>query len=116
MSKPIRVLPEDDDIREEWTRDVDEARIVTAIRFRRDNDWPWQVSVPAAEFVREEPLEGELSERVLLALRGVRGVNAAHHEDREVWVVSGRPSGKALVAAAGGAVDELAERIRAVIE
>jgi hypothetical protein len=113
VSKPIRILPEDDAIREEWTRDVDDARIVTASRFRRDNDWPWQVCVPAAEFLRDKPLEHELNESVLHALLGVRGVSAAHHEDREVWVVSGRPRGKALVAAAGGAVDGLADRIRA---
>ena len=126
MSDDIRqIQPEDPEILEEWLRETDEpeVRAVGACRVAhwRDEavDWPgegdgWTVSVWAMEFVRSEPLESELRRRVLDALRGVSGVTQVAEHDREDWFLTGRTSGQALVVAAAQAVDELADRIRAV--
>jgi hypothetical protein len=68
----------------------------------------WQVFVAAMEFVREAPLESELRRRIAAALRAVEGVGSAEEEDREVWFVTGTPSGDALLRAAQQAVDDIA--------
>lgn len=116
----IRVEPEDDEIAEEWTRgdaDLDpETRGVIANRWRDEDDWPWQVFIAAAEFVRQEPLESELEARLIEGLRRVDGVEDVAREDREVWVVRGHPTGAALVDAAAAVVDELAPRMRQHID
>jgi hypothetical protein len=72
----------------------------------------WNVTVAVMEFVREEPLEGELRRRIAAALRSVEGVESAEKMDREVWFVTGTPSGEALVRAAAGVVDFLAGQAR----
>ncbi|ARC58514.1 hypothetical protein AS850_15610 [Frondihabitans sp. 762G35] len=112
MSKPIRVRVLDDEVEQEWIRDGEDYEGVAALKIRGEKEWPWQVAVAAAEFVREEPLEDDLADAVTSALRAVRGVVEVEHEDREVWIVSGRPRGKALVVAAAAAVDGLADRLR----
>ena len=70
----------------------------------------WNVTVAAMEFVREEPLEGELRRRIAAALRSVEGVESAGEMDREVWFVTGTPSGDALVRAVAEVLDDLAEQ------
>jgi hypothetical protein len=97
---------------EAWERVTDDwdARGVEAARF--DFTGGWNVTVAVMEFVREEPLEGELRRRVATALRSVEGVESAEEMDREVWFVTGTPSGEALVRAAAEAVDGLAGQAR----
>jgi hypothetical protein len=115
MSRPKRDREqEDEETSQVWTRgaESDEVTAVGALRLRDEEEWPWQVVIPVAEFIRDEPLETELVEAVTRALLGVRGVREAAQEDREVWVVSGRASGKALVAAVGKALDRLEPRLR----
>jgi hypothetical protein len=122
MSYAIRRVdePADDSIAEEWTRAVGEPRAEevhgASAHRTRTPAWPWHVTVSAMEFVREEPLESTLRERVAGALREVAGVEGVEEEDREVWVVSGSPSGEALVAAVAEVVDALADEIRAHID
>jgi hypothetical protein len=65
--------------------------------------------------LRGDPLEAELRQRIDSALRGVDGVGDVAEEDREVWYVTGTPSGKDLVRAAAQVVDDLAGRARALI-
>jgi hypothetical protein len=60
------------------------------------------VGVAVAEFVRDGPLETELREQMAAALEAVDGVGSVWEEDREVWIVTGTPSGEALVDAAAG--------------
>ena len=75
----------------------------------------WNVTVAAMEFVRQEPLEGELRRRVATALRSVEGVESADEMDTEVWFVTGTPSGEAQVRAVAEVLDDLAEQTRAHI-
>ena len=56
-----------------------------------------------------------MRQRIGSALRGVDGVAEVAEEDREVWYVTGTPSGEALVRAAAQVVDDLAGRARAHI-
>jgi hypothetical protein len=101
-----------DDADEAWERVTDEpdTRGVEAVGLGEMIGW--QVIVAVMEFVREEPLEGELRRRIAAALRSVDGVESAGEEDREVWFVTGTPSGQALVRAAAAVVDDLADRTR----
>lgn len=108
----------DDEFAEEWERETDDPDVlgVGAIKWVDDDEWPWQVTISAMEFVREEPLEGELRQRLNAALASVPNVAEVDEEDREVWVVAGEPSGDALVRAASTVLDEFAGRIRAHIK
>ena len=91
----------------------DDLRAVHAVRIRESMGWPWYLSLGAAEFLREEPLETDFREAVTSALRGVRGVRAVEQEDREVWLVAGHfISGKALVTAVDRALTLLEPRMR----
>jgi hypothetical protein len=103
---------------QEWVRHTDDQEIrgVGALQTHSDGPWSWQVSVWVAEFLREEPLEGELRAAVDRAIRSVAGVTDVTEEDREVWIVTGHPSGEELVRAVGDAVDELAPRARAHLD
>ena len=115
MTEPIRRVPEGElmDGLEAWQRLTEEpdVRGVEAIRLD-DAEWPWIVSVWVMEFVREDPLESELRDAMLAALRRVEGAAAVAEEDREVWIVAGTPSGEALVRAAAEVVDAMADRTR----
>jgi hypothetical protein len=98
----------------EWRRVTDDPDVLGVSASPDDVNVAdgWQVWVNAMEFVREEPLEGELRRRIAGALLSVAGVEMAEELDREVWVVTGAPSGEALVGAVGAVVDDLADRIR----
>jgi hypothetical protein len=61
-------------------------------------------------------LEGELRAMVDQAIRSVPGVTEVAEEDREIWILSGDPSGEALVRSVGEAVDRLAPRARAHLD
>ena len=67
------------------------------------------------EFVKQDPLETEIRRRIGGALRAVEGVITADEQDREVWFVTGTPSGRELTEAAARVVDELANETRATI-
>ena len=111
MSDRIRRLTEDEvDGDEGWIRETDEPELRDLEASRYDEDW--QVTVAVAEFLREEPLEGELRRGMASALNGVAGVVAVDEEDREVWRVEGSPSGQDLLRAAARAVDALADAAR----
>jgi hypothetical protein len=110
-----RVQPSDPEIEEEWLRDTDEPEIRGVEAFRNDASGGWLVGVRAMEFMRQDPLEGELRERIPQALRAVSGVVSAEEHDREKWFVTGTPSGKALAQAAARVVDDLADRTRAAM-
>jgi hypothetical protein len=118
-SDDVRRVPDDEvDGEEGWDRLTDdpEVRRVEALRWHGASEWPWQVTIWAAEFVREEPLESEFRRTIDAALRAVPGVTNVTEEDREIWTVAGSPSGEGLVRAAADAVDSIADRIRAHIE
>ena len=52
---------------------------------------------------------------ILAALRGVAGVTSADEHDRELWFVTGAPSGRSLMEAVAVVVDDLAERAQAEV-
>jgi hypothetical protein len=97
---------------EAWERVTDDwdARGVEAARF--DFTGGWNVTVAVMEFVREEPLERELRRRSAAALRSVDGVESAEEMDREVWFITGAPSGEALVRAVPAEPDDVRDRSR----
>jgi hypothetical protein len=104
-----------DDADEAWERVTDEPDALGVEAVGLGEMAGWQVTVAVMEFVRKEPLEGELRRRIAAALRSVDGVESAEEEDREVWFVTGTPSGQALVRAAAVVVDDLADRTRGYI-
>lgn len=107
--------PADSEIGEEWLRRTDEPDLRAVSAARVDRIGGWQVSVWVMEFVRSDPLESELRQRIGNALQAVSGVTSADSQDREVWVVTGTPSGQALVEAAAHVVDDLSDRTRAYL-
>jgi hypothetical protein len=106
----------DSDLPEEWIRETAEPEVRNVGALKMIEADAWQVTVWAAEFVREEPLESLLRKRMHQALRSVEGVTRVAEEDREVWLVSGSASGADLTRAAAAVVDELADQIRHHIE
>ena len=119
MPDEIRMMAsQDDEILAEWVREGDDPDIqmVDVCQLARGGEWPWQVEVAAAEFVREEPFESEFRDRIDQAIRSVPGVQHVVEEDREVWLVSGNPDAEHLVRTVADAVDALAEGIRAAME
>jgi hypothetical protein len=76
----------------------------------------WSVGVAVAEFLRADPLESELRQQMGDALRAVDGAERVWEDDREIWGVTGTVSGEALVRAAAGVVDHLADRARAYLD
>jgi hypothetical protein len=111
---PEKVPAQDDEVAEEWIRRTSETDVrgIGATKWRGSSEWPWRVTVSAAEFVREDPLERVMRDAIDAALRGVPGVRNVAEEDREVWLVAGDPTGDALVRAAGEAIDRLQADIR----
>ena len=128
MSDRIRqVEPDDAEILQEWVRetDEDEVRGVGAYQVANWHDdlrgWPadrdgWMVSVDAMEFVRSEPLQSELRQRIMAALRAVKGVTDVDEHDREEWILTGVTTGEALIQAVAEILDDLASRIRDVLD
>ena len=102
-----------DGVDEAWERVTGEPQVRGVEAVRIDFAGGWNVTVAVMEFVREDPLESELRRRIAAALRSVRGVQTADEMDREVWFVTGTPSGDALVRAAAEVVDDLAGQTRA---
>jgi hypothetical protein len=113
-----QIEPLDDEIAEEWLRDIPagvahDAQGVDVTKQAGAGEWAWRVTVSAMEFIREDPLESMLRAEIVTALRAVAGVKRAEADDREVWVVDGTPTGQALVDAVGAVVDRHADAIRA---
>src|ERR1043166_2765715 len=85
-----QLTPEDAELLEEWIRVTDERDLFGVCATRsRDGEWPWRVSIFAAEFIRKEPLQSQLCDAITRALSGTPGASRAVQEDREVWLVQG---------------------------
>jgi hypothetical protein len=104
------------DAEEAWERVTDDPDLKGIDARQGSGESWWLVFVAVAEFLREEPLEGELRRRMAAALEAVPGVQSVDEEDREAWLVTGAPSGKALVEAAAAVVDDIAPRARAHLD
>lgn len=122
MTDDVRQVPVEDGEVECWERVTDDkalrvgvqlihllAGLNAAVEVRG-----WNVTVPVMEFIRKEPLQGELRPRITAALCSVEGVETAEEMDTEVWWVTGNPAGPALVRAVAGVLDDFAGPIRAV--
>ena len=111
-----KVEPEDEEILEEWVRDIrSEVHGVDVCRMA-DPRWPWHIGVVVMEFVRDEPLVSELADALTAALSAVPGATGAYQEDRECWLVTGQCDGPTLVRAVCEVVDRFAPQTRAVID
>jgi hypothetical protein len=111
----LRIQPADIEIAEEWLRETDEPDLRAVGACRIDRVGGWQVSVCVMEFIRSDPLESEFCQRITKALQGVSGVASAEQQDREMWFVTGSPSGESLVEAVAHVVDSLADQARTYI-
>ena len=107
-----RIQPEDPEVAEEWLRETDDRDLRAVSACKIDSLGGWQVSVWVMEFIRSDPLESEFRRRITNALLGVTG---AEEEDREMWFVTGTPSGESLVEAVALVVDDLADQARAYV-
>ena len=97
------LFTEEEDVRSVW------------VSFRPDDGWPWQIDIPVAEFVREEPLETTFRTRVQDAIR-VEGITEVAEEDREVWLARGQADGEAIARAVGDVLDAMAPELEAAME
>jgi|SRR5580704_12747739 hypothetical protein len=102
---------------ESWERVTDDPdiRCVTVGKITLGEFPYWSVGVAVAEFLRADPLESELRQQMAAALRAVDGAERVWEDDREIWGVTGAVSGGALVRAAAGVVDRLADRARSYL-
>jgi hypothetical protein len=125
VAAEVRPVPAEDEREVEcWERVTDdEDRRIWATLYHHLPDWSspvevrgWNVTVAVMEFIRRDPLRGELRPQITAALRAVEGVETADEMDTEVWWVSGTPASPALVRAAAGVLDDFDGRIRAYIE
>ena len=110
MSDVIAQFDPDEDFEEQWQRTTDEPnfRDLSVSRSRWAEEWSLWVN--AAEFIRDEPLEGEFRSGLDAALRAVPNVTDVREEDREVWIITGTATGPELIAAASVVVDSIAPR------
>lgn len=119
MSVDIRQVETDeaDEAADEaWERITSDQDALGVDAARLDEAGGWNVTVAVMEFVREEPLEGELRRRIAAAIEAVDGVATAEEMDREVWFVTGTPSGEALVRAVASVVDDLTDQTREYVQ
>ena len=125
MAVEVRSVPADDDSEVEcWERVTDdEDHRIWATLFHHLPGWSspvevrgWTVFVAVMEFIRRDPLRGELRPQITAALRAVEGVETAEEQDTEVWRVSGTPTGPALVQAVAAVLDDFDGRIRAYLQ
>ena len=117
-STPIevkRIEPIDNSILEEWTRVTDNEDVL-GVSASKSADGDWQVFINVAEFIREEPLESKLYQRITESLTGIDGVVEVIHEDREVWLVRGDVTGEALVRSSSTALNELHEELATAVD
>lgn len=114
--RQVPVEPGSPGVLEVWIRETDDpgTRNVNALHVAEPGEISgWQVAIWAMEYVQTDPFMSEYRQRIADALRLVSGVASAEEQDRETWWVTGNPSGKALVEAAAGVVDDLAARTQA---
>jgi hypothetical protein len=114
---PVQVIqiPSDDQYDEAWERVTDEPDILSVDAAKLAGEPSWQVGIAVAEFMRGEPLAVEFRQRIAAALSAVAGVQRVDEEDTEVWLVTGSPSGEALIQAAAAVLDDMAPRLRAEV-
>jgi hypothetical protein len=104
----------DEHCAESWERVTDDPDIygVDASMITFGEQTYWSVGLAIAEFLRADPAETDFRQQMSAALVAVDGVQRVWEEDREVWGVTGTPSGQALVRAAAAIVDHYAEQVR----
>lgn len=114
-SQPYKLILPDQQIKETWTALVDHEYLqMWATHLRKPHGgWPWHLSFAVLEFVREPPLVDDLADALEAAILSVRGVKEGLGEDRETFIVSGRPKGAALVSACTAVLDRFRPEIDA---
>jgi hypothetical protein len=109
--------PLDETVLEEWER-VTTERDVSGVGVSKisETGYSWQVFINVAEFIRKEPLQGQLFTAISQALLDVPGVTSAVQEDREVWLVKGSPTGEELVRHCSRALNNMYPQLKAEYE
>lgn len=116
-AKACRVEPLDEAVVEQWVAVTDEQDLFGIDVSRMDEQaWPWAVTVNAAEFIRNEPLQGRLFDAIAAALEKAPGVARAVQEDRERWPVQGQAAGDALVIACAAVLERLEPDLRSAYD
>ena len=112
----VRQVPQyerDEEVLEAWERTTSDPEVAGVYAAKlSETGWSWQVIFSILEFVRQQPLLGELVASIEDELSAVEGVIQVAWEDQEVYVVQGAPSGADLVRAGARAVDSLGDRLR----
>jgi hypothetical protein len=113
----VREVPageRDEEVLEAWERTTADPAVggVSATKVS-PTGWTWQVSFGILEYVRDQPLLGEVVAAIVEELSAVEGVTKVAQDDTEVFVVRGAPAGEHLVEAAARAVDGLGDQLRA---
>lgn len=83
---------------------------------RHNRKWRWSVFVAATEGARDDVVQPALNAAVEGAIRSFPGVKDVHHEDREVWRVSGRIDGEKMVRAVSAATVVFVPAINALYD
>lgn len=112
-----QIQPEDEEILEVWSRITEDHDLLgVESSCLREGDWRWSVFVSVMEFIRVESLKSEISVAITSGIAAVPGVEQVHHDDRETWVIRGRPEGPTLVRAVAEVVDRFAPKTRAALD
>jgi len=101
-----QLSPEDEEIEEAWEHSSATQPLlsVDACKWKKLEHYQWHVSVYLAEFARDPRAVKILDPAIFEALKNTRNVVDVQRMDTEVWIVSGDPSGRDLVANAGAAL------------
>lgn len=93
-----------------WPNSVD------AGHHRYNRKWRWSVSVAATEGARDDVVQPALNAAVEAAIRSFPRVKDVYHEDREVWLVSGRFNAEKMVRAVSAAAGVFVPAIKALYD
>ena len=99
-----------------WSQfnDAEDVRRVH-VSFHPDANWQWEISIPVAEFIRDEPLESDFRARVDRALR-ITGIADVAEEDRELWLARGPADGAAIARSVAAVLDAMAVELDAALD
>ena len=114
VSEPIRIEESDGVVTWSQFTDADDVRRVH-VSFHRDANWQWEIAIPIAEFIRDEPLESEFRARVERAIRS-SGVADVTEEDRELWLARGQADGAAIARSVGAVLDAMSVELDAALD
>ena len=113
-SEPIRAAEADGVVTWSQFTDADDVRRVH-VSFDPDANWQFEIFIPVAEFIRDEPLESEFRARIDRAIR-ISGIADVAEEDRELWLARGQADGAAIARSVAAALDAISVELNAALD